>query len=313
MRLIGHLPSEASATTFSDYLYVLGIANEVEAEKEGWAVWIHSEDELSKATDMLKEFLGDPGAPKFRKEAGRARELKQKTADKEQEIEDRVVDRAKVFRASMPYGVGPLTMILLGLCMVVQVLAVGGFEEGVLRELFMTAVERNGQYFRAAPGLPEILEGQVWRLFTPILVHSGWVHLLFNMMCLLGLGSMIEGRESTGKLGLMVIVLAVGSNLGQYILSGPIFCGMSGVVYGLLGYIWMRGKFDPTSGLFLHPQTVGMMLFWFFLCLASVIPGIGEGIIAMVGMVANGCHAAGLAMGVTWGFLASVPAIRRGA
>ena len=302
MRLIGHLPSEASASTFSDYLYVLGITNEVEAEKEGWAVWIHSEDELAKATDMLKEFLGDPAAPKFRKEAGRAKELKQKAAEKEQEIESRVMDRSKVFRATMPYGVGPLTMILIGLCMAVQVLVVGGFEEGVLRELYMTAVERNGQYFRAARDLVEIRNGELWRLFTPVLAHGGWIHLLFNVMCLLGMGSMIEGRESTWKLALLVIVFAVGSNLGQYLVAGPIFCGMSGVVYGLLGYIWMRSKFDPAAGLFLHPHTVAMMLIWFFLGLANVIPGI-----------ANGSHAFGLALGVAWGFLASVPAIRRGA
>lgn len=302
MRLIGHLPSEASASTFSDYLYVLGITNEVEPEKEGWAVWIHSEDELSKATDVLKEFLGDPASPKFRKGAGRARELRQKAAEKEQEIENRVMDRSKVFRATMPYGVGPLTIILLGLCMVVQVLVVGGFEERVLRELYMTAVERNGDFLQALPGLREISAGEFWRLFTPVLVHGGWVHLLLNMMWLLDLGSMIEGRQSTGKFGLLVLVFAVGSNLGQYLLAGPLFCGMSGVVYGLLGYVWMKGKFDPSSGLFLHPHTVAMMLIWFFLCLANVIPNI-----------ANGAHAVGLAMGVAWGFLASVRAMRRGA
>jgi len=303
MRLIGHLPSETSASTFSDYLYVLGITNEVEPEKEGWAVWIHSEDELVKATDMFKEFLGDPAAPKFRKEAIRAKDLRQKAADKELEIENRVMDRSKVFRATMPYGVGPLTMILLGLCMAVQVLRIGGFDEGVLRELYMTAVERSGEFLQPLlPSLREISAGEVWRLFTPVLVHGGWVHLLLNMMWLLDLGSMIEGRQSTGKFGLLVLVFALGSNLGQYLLAGPLFCGMSGVVYGLLGYVWMRGKFDPSSGLFLHPHTVAMMLIWFFLCLTNAIPNI-----------ANGSHAVGLAMGVAWGFLASVPAIRRGA
>ena len=302
MRLIGHLPSEMSASTFSDYLYVLGIANEVEPEKDGWAVWIHSEDELAKATDVFKEFLGNPAAPKFREEAGRARQLKHQAAEKEQEIEGRVMDRSKVFRATMPYGVGPLTFVLIGLCMAVQVLVVGGFEDGVLRELYMTAIERSSTGLNATRGLKEVLAGEVWRLFTPVMVHDGWVHFLFDMMCLLGLGSMIEGRESTGKLGLLVMVFAVGSNLGQYFIAGPFFCGMSGVVYGLLGYIWMRSKFDPGSGLFLHPSTVAMMLIWFFLCLANVIPNI-----------ANGAHAVGLAMGVTWGFLASVPAIRKGA
>ena len=78
----------------------------------------------------------------------------------------------------------------------------------------------------------------------------------------------------------------------QYLLSGPSFGGMSGVVYGLLGYIWMQGRFNPASGLSLQPQTVTMMILWFFLCLTG-----------MVGHVANTVHAVGLAGGIAWGFL----------
>ena len=39
---------------------------------------------------------------------------------------------------------------------------------------------------------------------------------------------------------------------------------MSGVVYGLLGYIWMQGRFNPASKLSLQPQTVTFMIVWFF-------------------------------------------------
>ena len=80
------------------------------------------------------------------------------------------------------------------------------------------------------------------------------------------LGSMIEERQSTRRLALLVFTISAASNLAQYLVSGPRFGGMSGVVYGLLGYIWIRGKFDPSSGLFLHPTTVQMMLIWFVLC-----------------------------------------------
>ena len=96
-----------------------------------------------------------------------------------------------------------------------------------------------------------------------------------------------------------VLVIAVLSNLAQYYISGPYFCGISGVVYGLFGYIWMKGKFDPASGFYLHPQTVMMMLIFFVLCLTQLIPGI-----------ANTVHGVGLAVGVAWGFLASLPALR---
>jgi len=46
---------------------------------------------------------------------------------------------------------------------------------------------------------------------------------------------------------------------------------MSGVVYGLLGYIWMKGKYDPGSGLALHKTTVAMMIGWYFLCLSGLV------------------------------------------
>jgi len=72
------------------------------------------------------------------------------------------------------------------------------------------------------------------------------------------------------------------------------FGGMSGVVYGLLGYIWLRGKFDPGSGLYLHPSTVTMMAIWFVACFTPIIPH-----------VANAAHAAGLVMGLGWGYLSS--------
>jgi GlpG protein len=300
MRLIGHLPSETSASTFSDYLYVQGIANEVESEKDGWAVWIHSEDEWPKAKEMLAAFLGDPADPKYRKQAAQARQMRTQAAAAEEKAAARVMDRAKVFKATMPYGVGPLTCVLVGLSLVVQFLTVAGYEERILQELYMTAITINGSMAQWAHGLPEISQGEFWRLFTPVLVHGGWVHLLLNMLWLLDLGSMIEGRQSTGRLGLLVVVMAVVSNMGQYLLFDANFCGMSGVVYGLLGYVWVKSRLDPSSGLVLHPHTVLMMLIWFFLCFTPIIP-----------RIANGAHAVGLGLGLIWGFLASLPAVRR--
>ena len=124
-------------------------------------------------------------------------------------------------------------------------------------------------------------------------IHYGILHILFNMLWLHDLGSMIEGRQSTQKLAFLVFAIAGISNLAQYVVSGPKFGGMSGVVYGLLGYIWMRGKFDPGSGLFLHPSTVTMMLIWFVICLTGFVGA------------ANTVHATGLAMGMAWGYFSS--------
>src|SRR5947209_20418782 len=122
---------------------------------------------------------------------------------------------------------------------------------GVLASMFMRKNRR---------GLEEVARGEVWRLVTPIFIHLGPLHLFFNMLWLLDLGSMIEVRQGTWRFALLILGTAIISNLAQLYLVGPDFGGMSGVVYGLLGYAWMKGKFDPSAGIFVHPQTVTMML-----------------------------------------------------
>ena len=123
-------------------------------------------------------------------------------------------------------------------------------------------------------------------------LHFGILHIAFNMLWLRDLGSMIEARKTSWLLLVMILVLAGTSNVAQYMVSGPNFGGMSGVVYGLLGFIWMQGRFNPTSKLSLQPQTVTFMIAWFFLCLSG-----------LMGPIGNTAHAVGLGVGVAWGFL----------
>lgn len=301
MRLIGQLPTEANATTFSDFLFVEGIENEVEADKEGWGIWIHSEDEWPRAKEMLAAFLANPHDQHYAGKTARARQLRQQAVAEAGEVEKRTYDRRAVFRATMPYGVGALTTVLVCLCVAIAVLAWTGYKEKIYAELFITHVTvAPGGYGSALPGLAEIRSGEFWRLLTPAFIHIDPLHLLFNMLWLLNLGSMIEARLGTGRFGLMVVLLGVISNLAQYYIESPFFNGFSGVNYGLFGYLWVRGRLDPRSGLYLPPQIVAMMVIWFLLCLTGV-----------VGNVANMAHAAGLGLGLVWGFLVSLPALRR--
>jgi GlpG protein len=301
MRLIGHLPTEANATAFSDFLCVEGIGNEVEAaDQEGWAVWIHSEDEWEKAKDFLAAFLANPADPRFANKSGRARELRAQAVEEVEEVERRTYGRRAIFRASMPYGVGALTAVLMLLCVAIALLAWTGYRERIENELLMTKVMVTDFGVKWIPGLPEIRNGEFWRLLTPAFVHFEPLHLIFNVLWLMSLGSQIEARLGTGRLGLLVVVFAVLPNLAQCYQSSPWFNGFSGVNYGLFGYIWVRGMKDPRSGLGLSSQTTVMMVAWFFLCLFGVIPH-----------VANMAHAAGLGLGLAWGFFDGVRGHRR--
>lgn len=299
MRLIGHLPSETAANTFGSFLSSQGIGNETESAQEGWEVWVHSEDQWERAKELLREFIANPAAPQYTVKVSTATPLPPPRITVELRRRDDS-GNASTETPARTYAVGMLTLVFVGLCLTVQVLREMGFEDGVLRELFMTEITFDGKEFRPNRGLVEIGQGEFWRLFTPVMVHGNWLHLLMNMLWLLDLGSQIESRQGTGRLGLLVVVTAVLSNIGQYTLYSSNFCGMSGVIYGLLAYAWVKGRLDPASGLHVQKNTAIMMLVWFFVCLVELIPN-----------VANGSHAVGLLTGAAMGVLLSLRVLRR--
>ena len=288
MRMIGHVENEPAARTFSDYLYVKGIRNQLEAESDGrWAVWIHAEEEVEPAHDLLRSFLGNPNDAEFRREAARAADVRAQEKQTESAAQKRQFDRDRLFPTSGWRAVGPLTTSLIVLSVAVYILREYTAAKPWFDYLFI------GDPFTFDKELTEVRQGQIWRLVTPIFLHFNLLHILFNMLWTKDLGTMIESRLGTLQLAILVTVIGAASNLAEYYVTGPNFGGMSGVVYGLLGYIWMKGKFDPRSGLFLHPSTVMMMLIWLVFGYTKILP------------MANTVHTVGLASGVIWGFMAA--------
>ena len=75
--------------------------------------------------------------------------------------------------------------------------------------------------------MPEICHGEIWRLFTPIFIRFGITHLLVNSIWIFIFGTLIEKRQSVWVLILLVLGVAVLSNLAQYMVRGPAFGAMS--------------------------------------------------------------------------------------
>lgn len=297
MRVIGHLANESSARTFGDCLYVQGIENQVEFQKgEGWAIWVNDEDKIESAVKLLAAYRENPADPKYESQARGAAELRERQEKRDAVYRKKLRDRRQLFRPLTAYGFGPLTLVLMAICVAVFLFSRFGMNIQRVMVLSITDYDISGDYVSWNSSLPEIRHGQIWRLFTPIFIHFNILHIFFNLLWLRDLGSMIEGRQSSWRLAVLVLAIAAGSNLAQfYIGHGPAFGGMSGVVYGLLGYVWLRGRYDPGSGLFLHPTTVTMMLIWFVACFTGLL-----------GQIANTAHAAGLVMGIAWGYLSSL-------
>jgi len=94
----------------------------------------------------------------------------------------------------------------------------------------------------------KIREGEVWRLITPVFLHGGWLHILFNMAWLYILGRQVEERLGVSRYLLLSLIIGIVANVSQYLASGPIFLGYSGIITGLVGFIWMRQKKAPWEG-----------------------------------------------------------------
>ncbi len=157
------------------------------------------------------------------------------------------------------------------------------------------------------PLLKQVRQGEVWRLFTPILLHGGFFHILFNMLWLYFLGRHIEPRSGRGKYLIITLCIALVSNLCQYFMGGPFFLGFSGVIMGYAGFIWMRQKCYPWEG-YPIPKAVFIFLAVYTLALCGI--GIVSFILQWMRVanvpffVANTGHVVGGATGILLGRLA---------
>jgi GlpG protein len=301
MRRIGQLQDQNQAQRFVDFMYGEGMEGQADPLSKGrWEIWVHDEAHVEAASSLLEKYRRNPEDPAFVQGARTARQKRKDEEVAEVPQRNRVINARTVFSQSS-VSLGVLTIALIVISVIVSLVTQLGSNDRLVQVFSIATYQHQGDYLVWEGALPEVRQGQVWRLFTPIFLHFHILHILFNMLWLKDLGSMIEFHRGRWVLAGLVLVIGATSNVGQYLVSGPNFGGMSGVVYGLLGYVWMQGRFNPASNLALEGQTVIMMIVWFFLCLTG-----------LMGNVANTAHGVGLGVGMAWGFIAARWATQRG-
>src|SRR5256885_1872063 len=192
MRLIGHLTEKAGAQAFSDFLCIEGIANQFEADQEGWAIWVHAEEDVSKAKDFLPEFRSNPAAAKYQNRSLEAEQIKHRAELEQAKARNRYFDRARLLQQVRPYGLGPLTVTLVVICAGITLYSRFGKNQAFLEPFWITQFTLEGRYIKWLPGLPEIRHGQIWRLITPIFIHLNMAQIILNGMAMLDLGRMLK-------------------------------------------------------------------------------------------------------------------------
>lgn len=159
----------------------------------------------------------------------------------------------------------------------------------------------------AAPMLEKIHEGEVWRLVTPILLHSDIFHLIFNMIWLIILGKQLELRMGRYRYLIFVLLTAMFSNTAQYLMSGPNFIGFSGVLCAMIAFVYVRQRIAAWEGYQLQRSTLLFVVIFVLLLtgiqMVNFFMEAYDSKALSQGIIANTAHLSGAFLGYILGRL----------
>ena len=298
MRQVGNLSNQRDAQRFAAYLVTQGIDAHAEQDTHNWAVWVRDENTIEEARKSFELFKIDPQDSRYKGAERDAEAIRRDEAQRRIAAQKNVIEMRGRWRQSTARR-APLTTTMIVLSVLVTLvgnfgMAQQGFPETVNRQLSFCS----RQDYAASNDNPlaSVFKGELWRTVTPIFIHGGWLHIAFNVIMFFQFGTLVESLKGTVRFAVLVLCVAVVSNFAQAVAPSdwggtPFFGGLSGVVYGLFGYVWMKSMFSSEPGFFMPQSTVIILLAWLFLCMTPAIE-----------RVANVAHVVGLIMGMATGY-----------
>ena len=224
---------------FSQRLTAAGIVHRVVEESGRQTIWVYSERDVQAVKQQLAHWL---------KSALRHTEAGASPADV---LAASAAGPDPLRRISLliyfAFRRCPLTWILMTACIGVALLSGMGSNTGNVRYLFYPLLSSVSLF-----GLLAEIDNLslALRTLTPTLLHFGELHLVFNLLWLWYFGRQLENMISWWEFAVLVTVTAFVGNTAQYWQLGyNNFGGMSGVIYGLVGFVWVLSKGLPNSGL----------------------------------------------------------------
>ena len=184
----------------------------------------------------------------------------------------------------------PVTLALI-------LLSIGGFLMYLYTPMnWLNALSFSSSQVSDNQSLIQTIDGQYWRLITPAFLHFGWLHIVFNCLWLWDLGRRVEQVMGHLNMFMLFLVIAVVSNASQFEFGGGgLFGGMSGVVYGLLGFSWIAPQLQPAWPIQPPKAIMIFMVGWLVVCMSGMVEVLG------FGAIANAAHLGGLLCGAVVG------------
>ena len=269
---VGVFPNKDLALTFADYLESIKVFSKVNENLNGtYSLLVEDEASFYKARSEFVLFAQNPQNRKYTEASWQ----KGRKVKKDQEI--------KAFGFSfLSSDLLSFTTLIELICLICGLLMLVAQGE-VITYLGLFDTRLITEHFN------------LWRLITPAFLHFSLMHIGFNLVMWEAFARPIERYLGSFKLIILFFIIALISNCLQFVFlpQGAIFGGMSGVVYGLIGYMYMLSlRKDLPSKLYLPRGLFTVSLV--FIAVGFFMDGI-----------ANFCHIGGIIIGVLFGFVDS--------
>ncbi|KZZ86316.1 rhomboid family intramembrane serine protease [Bacillus sp. SJS] len=193
----------------------------------------------------------------------------------------RVTQERKLFE----YGKPRFTKLLLAIQIVVFILMelAGGSQNN------QTLVNFGAKFN------PYIMEGEWWRLITPMFLHIGFIHLLMNSMALYFIGEAVEKMFGSARFLMIYFFSGIMGTLASFAFNTSISAGASGAIFGCFGALLYLGVVQ--RDLFL--RTIGPNIL--------VVIGINLALGFTISNIDNAGHIGGLIGGMAAAFAVQLP------
>lgn len=268
------LPVTADLEEFSALLWQLSVPHRISEERGMLVVWVGAESHVGQVKDLYERL---------------------QSGDLELKLESTAVTAKAPSTWFRNLATAPVVVVLLLLSLLGSILPVVDRHFEILPLLSFYQLHLVGGDLQGA--WPR---GELWRVITPAFLHFGLMHIVFNALWLWELGGMIERRQGAVRILGLVLLIAAGSNIAQAMTGVSLFGGMSGVIYGLLGYIVVWNRLRPATPFPLVRGVAVVMVVWLLVCMAGFTELLG------LGAVANTAHLSGLVLGLILGLAAAL-------
>ena len=189
---IGVMRDRGAALKFADYLNSIGIkATAKPGFGANYSIYVANEADVSKAKLELLRFGNNP----FAKAYNQAAWAQGKTPKRERTVSSRT--------GFLSFSMGTYTWSLASLTSIIEVICLLIFVLGLVPDLERALLGALSWYHWDQV----VADFQVWRVLTPIFLHFGIIHILFNLVMFEAFARPIERHFGAWKLGYIILRL----------------------------------------------------------------------------------------------------------